>query len=138
MNIEITDELIVELEKLKVLGNNDSFDDFAIALKDMSEKLDLRPEVILKILYSEEFLHKIVAKKTITIDRLIEEKEKEIVRLKGDKYAYGSLICKLHGHRPIKTDADCYCENCGRRVNMSSIQREYEKGLQNRKIYERK
>ena len=100
--------------------------------------LDLSENIILKLLYSEEFLHKVVVEKTSIIDREIKEKEAAIVKLKGNKYAYGSLICNLYGHKPVRLNHDpatCYCENCGRLVNMSSIQTEHEKGLANQMVY---
>lgn len=141
MNIEITEELMIELVKLKDLSDNDNFEDFAIAVKLASKKLNLKANMILKLLYSEEFLHKTVVQKTSVIDREIKAKEEEIVKLKGDKYAYGSLICSLYGHKPVKSDLDdqnCYCENCGRAINMSSLQTEFERGLRNKQIYKGK
>lgn len=92
------------------------------------------------MLYSEEFLHKIVVKKTSIIDRTIKEKE-EIVKLKSNKFAYGSLICNIYGHKPVRNETDeniCYCENCGRLVNMGLSQIGYEKVLQNKKVYKEK
>lgn len=141
MDIEITDELIVELVKLKMLSDNDNFEDFAIATRLAAKKLDIKENVILKMLYSEDFLHKIVVKKTSVIDCAIKEKEAEIVKLKSNKFAYGSLICNIYGHKPVRSETDentCYCENCGRLVNMSLNQIGHEKGLQNKKIYKEK
>ncbi len=141
MNIELTDELIVELSKLKQLKEINNFDDFAIAVKIASKKLSLTEDIILKLLYSEEFLHNTIIKKTTIIDRKIKELEAEIVKLKGNKYAYGSLICHLYGHKPVRIEEDssiCYCENCGCQVNMSSLKVEHEKGIRNQKIYREK
>lgn len=141
MNIELTEELMVELVKLKMLKESSSFDDFALAIKVASKKLQLPENIILKILFSEEFLHRVVIKKTTIIDRQIKELEAEIIRQKGNKFAYGSLICNLYGHKPTRLEDDnhtCYCENCGRLVNMSSLQTEHERGLQNQKIYKEK
>lgn len=138
MNIELTDELMVELVKLKMLSDNDNFEVFAIAVKQAAKKLDLAEKVILKLLYSEEFLHKVIVKKTTIIDCEIKEKEAEIVKLKGNKFAYGSLICSLYGHKPAKSDLDeeqCYCENCGRPLNMSTIQTDHEKAIQKNRVY---
>ena len=140
MDIELTEELMIELSKLKMLSER-NFEDFSVAVKLASDKLDLEPNIILKMLYSEEFLHKVVVRKTNIIDREIKEKEAEIVKLKGNKYAYGSLICSLYGHSPVMSESasdNCYCENCGRLVNMSSIKKEHEKGLRNQKVYKRK
>lgn len=139
MNIELTEELMVELSKLKMLSERD-FEDFSLAVKIASKELGLAPNIILKMLYSEEFLHKVVVRKTSIIDREIKEKEAEIIKMKGNKYAYGSLICTLYGHSPVMSESDkdtCYCENCGRLVNMSTIQAEHEKGLRSQKVYKK-
>lgn len=141
MEIELTDELMVELVKLKMLRDNDNFEDFSIAVRHAAKKLEVKENVILKMLFSEDFLHKVVVKKTTLIDNAIKEKEEELVNLKSNKFAYGNLICNLYGHNPVRLDENgslCYCENCGRLVHMSSLQAEHEKGLQNKKIYKEK
>lgn len=140
MNIKLTEELIVELTKLKMLSEGD-LEDFTLAVKLASDKLGLDSNIILKMLYSKEFLHQVVVKKTTLIDREIEEKEIEIIKLKGNKYIFGSLICNLYGHSPIMSDENpntCYCENCGRSVIMSSIGKKHEEGLRIQKVYKKK
>ena len=61
MDIELTEELMIELSKLKMLSER-NFEDFSVAVKLASDKLDLEPNIILKMLYSEEFLDKAVVR----------------------------------------------------------------------------
>lgn len=116
MKRTVTKNLIDVIKEInEVMKDNSDIEVLTTLLKAYSKELKIDSKLLLRLALNKELLLELVMEDVQLIDNEIIKKEKEIQKLRDQKYEMTSLICELHDHTfKDESENGMYtCTTCG-------------------------